>query len=179
MADTKTKTVWLIDPVHSRLSFSANYLLLSSVSGWFSKFEGSVVSSGKDFEESEVQLTIYTSSIFTGNEERDAHLRSPDFFDAMQYPVITFKSTGVSVKDGGFIVEGDLTIKQVTKPLRLEVAFNGIANDPLGNIKAGFHLDTLLNRTDFDITWNKIWDSTKIMLGDKVSVTCDIQLLKV
>lgn len=176
---TREKSVWVIDPVHSRLRFEAKYLMLSSVSGWFTDFEGTVITEKTDFSDCEIGLVVYTQSIFTGNEERDRHLRSPDFFDAAQYPMITFHSDHVELKSQELQVAGRLCIHGITESIKLCVSSIGIAPDPMGNTKAAFHLTTTLNRKSYQMTWNKYFDKQGVMLGDEIDVICDIQLLKV
>ncbi len=168
----------MVDPVHTRIRFESKYLLLTAVSGWFTQFEGSVVAASDDFSASEIRLTIYTNSIYTGNEERDNHLKSPDFFDARRYPTIEFRSTTVTVKDAGIHVVGQLTIKDVTQSLEFDVQYTGISKDPMGNSKAGFEMDTVFNRKDFNISWNQVIDKFGVMIADEVKLHCDIQLLK-
>src|SRR4051812_21828820 len=125
MEDQDTKRVWLIDPVHTKIRFETKYLLITSVSGWFTKFEGSVTSSSEDFQDGEINLTIYTNSLFTGNEERDNHLRSSDFFDVKRFPVITFKSKLITVESSSVDVIGDLCIKGKTEVIDFKAQYLG------------------------------------------------------
>src|SRR5690349_1455832 len=113
MEEINKEVVWVIDPVHTRIRFDTKYLLLTPVSGWFTQFEGSVVTTEDNFNDSRAQLTIYTNSVYTGNEERDAHLRSPDFFDAARHPVITWKSKAVTVRGDLIEATGTLSIKGI------------------------------------------------------------------
>jgi polyisoprenoid-binding protein YceI len=170
--------VWLIDPVHSMIRFETKYLLITSVSGWFTKFEGTVVTPSEDFNDSQIKLTVYTNSIYTGNEERDHHLRSSDFFDAKKYPTLSFQSSFVTIKDSKVAVVGDLRIKDVTETIEIEANYVGSARDPMGNLKAGFEMSTTLNRKDFGISWNKVFDQASVLLSEEVKVFCNIQLLK-
>ena len=179
MDDKDTKKVWLIDPVHSKIRFETKYLLITSVSGWFTKFEGTVTTLFEDFRDSEVCLTIYTNSLFSGNEERDNHLRSADFFDVKKFPTITFNSTLISVEDSLVDIIGELCIKGITETLNFKAKYLGCVQDPIGNWKAGFEMNTTLNRKDFNITWNKFFDNAGVLLSDEVQVFVDIQLLKV
>jgi polyisoprenoid-binding protein YceI len=178
MEDQQSSTIWMIDPVHTRIRFESKYLLLTSVSGWFTQFEGSVVAPGNDFSGSEIRLTIYTNSIYTGNDERDNHLKSADFFDARRYPLIEFRSAAVSVQQARIHVSGQLIIKDVTQSLEFEVQHTGISKDPMGNSKAGFEMDTVFNRKDFNISWNQVIDKFGVMIADEVKLHCDIQLLR-
>ncbi len=178
MQDQQDSIIWMVDPVHTRIRFESKYLLLTAVSGWFTEFEGTVVSPNDDFSGSDIRLTIYTNSLYTGNEERDNHLKSADFFDARRYPTISFRSTSVTVNETSLHVNGQLTIKDVTQPLEFDVRHTGISKDTMGNSKAGFEMDTLFNRKDFNISWNQVIDKYGVMIADEVKLHCDIQLLK-
>lgn len=177
--EDQQNTVWVVDPVHTRIRFETKYLLLTAVSGWFTEFEGSVMTPNEDFSGSEIRLTIYAHSIYTGNEERDNHLRSADFFDAKRYPIIGFRSVAVTLKEDKIRVDGELTIKDVTQPISFQVTHTGISNDTMGNAKAGFEMDTTFNRKDFNISWNQVIDKFGVMIADEVKLHCDVQLLKI
>ena len=178
MEQPTNKTTWAIDPVHSTIRFEAKYLLITSVSGWFREFEGTVVSESDDFSNSIIQLTIYTNSLDTGNEQRDRHLRSPDFFDTQQYPVINFRSTAVIVNDKTIQISGVLAVKDITQELSFNAAHLGTTTDPMGNTKAGFEMDTVLNRHDFKISWNQLYGVNALLLSNEVKLHADVQLLK-
>lgn len=173
------RSVWVIDPIHTRIRFDAKYLLLSKVSGWFTQFEGSVVTEKSDFSDCRIALTIYTNSVYTGNEERDRHLRSSDFFHAAEYPIMTFHSDHVEIDANELKVVGRLCIHGITESIQLCVNSTGITPDPMGNTKAGFELSTVLNRKDYNMSWNQYFDLQGVMLGDEIDIVCDIQLLKV
>ncbi len=178
MSTTAKQATWAIDPIHSTIRFDAKYLLITSVSGWFREFEGTLLSGCDGFDNSEIQLTIYANSLTTGNDERDNHLRSPDFFDTKKYPVIQFRSTAVTTQDKHITVTGILTVKGIEHPYSFNATFLGICPDPNGNTKAAFEMDTVLNRKDFNITWNQLFDKNGLLLSDEVKVHCDLQLLK-
>jgi polyisoprenoid-binding protein YceI len=178
MSTTVKKATWAIDPIHSTIRFDAKYLMITSVSGWFREFEGTLLSDCDGFTNSEIQLTIYTHSLNTGNEERDKHLRSADFFDAKQFPAIQFRSKAVTMHDKRVEVTGILTVKGIEHPFTFNATFLGMCADPLGNTKAAFEMDTVLNRKDFNITWNQLFDKNGLLLSDEVKVHCDLQLLK-
>ncbi|MDF2187334.1 YceI family protein [Paraflavitalea sp. CAU 1676] len=178
MEETKKEAVWVIDPVHTRIRFDTKYLLLTPVSGWFTQFEGSVINTEDNFNGARAQLTIYTNSVYTGNEERDTHLRSADFFDTAKFPVITWKSDQVTVQNGKIEVTGSITIKGIEQPITLQAQHLGSTPDPMGNTKAGFAVDATLNRKDFNITWNQLIDKHGLLLSDEVVLHCDVQLLK-
>lgn len=176
--EKNNKTVWAIDPVHTRIRFDAKYLLLTSVSGWFREVEGSVVTSGEGFSESEIKLTIYTHSLFTGIEERDNHLKSPDFFDVKKYPTITFQSVAVAISGDTISITGLLTIKDISQEIDFTATYLGTVPDPMGNSKACFEMDTVFDRKNFNITWNQFFDKNGILISDQVKLHADIQLLK-
>ena len=178
MEETTHKNTWAIDPVHTKIRFDAKYLMITSVSGWFRELEGTVVNGSKDFSDSEIQLTIYSNSVFTGIEERDTHLRSADFFDAKNYPTITFRSNTVTVTADTIKVTGQLAIKDITQDIEFEAKFLGIVHDPRGNIKAGFEIDMMFDRKDFNITWNEFFDKQGVLISDQVRVHADVQLLR-
>jgi len=178
MEENTHKNTWAIDPVHTKIRFDAKYLMITSVSGWFRELEGTVVNATEDFSDSEIQLTIYSNSIFTGIEERDAHLRSADFFDAKKYPTITFRSTTVTAKEDTIKVNGQLAIKDITQDIAFDAKFLGIVRDPRGNIKAGVEIDMVFDRKDFNITWNEFFDKQGVLISDQVKIHADVQLLK-
>ncbi len=178
MAENTKEEVWVIDPVHSRIRFDTKYLLLTPVSGWFQEFEGTVTTPGEDFDGSRVHLTIYANSVYTGNQQRDGHLRSADFFDAAKYPTITWQSTAVKV-EGEFInAKGILHIKDVQQEIGLRVKYVGATQDANGNRKAGFTLEATFNRQDFHINWNQALDQHGLLLSNEVTLHCDVQLLR-
>lgn len=178
MEENKKEVVWVIDPVHTRIRFDTKYLLLTQVSGWFTQFEGTVVTSDDSFDGSDVQITIYANSVYTGNEQRDGHLRSADFFDTQKYPIISFKSSLVKVEGDIIDAAGSLQIKDVEQAVQLQAKYVGTVNDPMGNQKAGFTLDATFNRKDFHISWNQFIDQKGLVLSDEVTLHCDVQLLK-
>ena len=174
----KIKTTWAIDPVHTRIRFDVKYLMLSAVSGWFREVEGTVQAAGDDFNDSEIRLTIYANSVFTGIDERDDHLRSPDFFDAKKYPTIRFHSTNVSIDGDDLKIAGILSIKDIEQEIIVTAKYLGNVPDPMGNTKAGFEVDTIFDRKDFNISWNQFFDNQGILISDQVKLHADVQLLK-
>jgi polyisoprenoid-binding protein YceI len=178
MQQPSTKTTWAIDPVHSRIRFDAKYLQITSVSGWFREFEGAIVTENDNFDNSVIQLTIYTNSLFTGNDFRDDHLRSPDFFDTKKYPVIDFRSTAVHVQGDEIAVSGVLSVKDIRQDYQFTARYLGAMQDPNGNIKAGFEMDCVLNRKDFNISWNQLYGADALLLSNEVKLHADMQLLK-
>lgn len=179
MEASEHKSVWLFDPVHTKIRFETAYLLITSVSGWFTEFAGTVITSSDNFDESQIQFTIYTNSIYTGNSERDNHLRSPDFFDVEKFPTLSFKSPAIHTTGSMLNAVGELKIKDVTETIEFQIKYRGSTRDPMGNLKAGFEMNTTLNRQDFNINWNQVFDNAGILLSDEVRIFCDVQLLKV
>lgn len=173
------ETVWVIDPIHTRIRFEAKYLLITPVSGWFTEFEGSVATPSDSFDKSRIRLKLYTNSIYTGNAERDNHLRSADFFDAEHYPALTFESTAVTVQGTDIEVTGELCIKNIKETIRFGAKHLGFATDPFGNTKSAFEMQLILNRKDFGISWNQSFDNAGVLLSDEVKIFGDVQLLKV
>jgi len=174
------ETKWAIDPTHSKVAFKVKHLMISNVLGNFKEFEGQVSTDGDDFSTAEINFTLNAASIDTEMVERDAHLKSPDFFDAEKYPKISFSGKGMKdLGDEMFELTGDLTIKEVTNPVTLTVEYGGIMTDPWGNTKAGFSLSGKINRKDFGLNWNAALEAGGVLVGDEVKISGDIELAKV
>jgi polyisoprenoid-binding protein YceI len=167
---------WIIDKVHSHVGFSVKHMMVSTVRGQFKEYAGTVDLDAKDFARSTFEGSVEVASIDTGNADRDNHLRTNDFFDAPNHPKITFKSTGIEAKgDGEYTVNGDLTIRGVTKPIALEVEFHGTGKNPWGKTVAGFHARTTLNRKDFGVNFNAALETGGVLIAEKVKVEVDIE----
>ncbi len=167
---------WKLDPAHSELSFSVKHLMISKVRGTFETFDVTVVT-GDTLEQSSVEATIDVSSVNTGQEQRDQHLRTSDFFLADEHPQITFRSTRITAKGGDdFEIEGDLTLRGVTQSVTLKGEFGGIITDAYGNTKAGATATTKINRHDFGVSWNAALEAGGVTLGDDVTITADIEV---
>jgi polyisoprenoid-binding protein YceI len=165
---------WVIDPVHSEVGFSVRHLMLSKVRGRFAKFEGRIVTPENPYDAS-VEATIDLSSIDTNNADRDAHLRSQDFFDVENNPVMTYRSTGVRAASDGFLVDGELTLHGVTRPVPLALQLEGfLPSSPFGDTRAGFSATTEINRSDFQISFG-IADAGGVGLGDKVQISLEVE----
>ena len=164
---------WTIDPAHTEVSFVARHLMVSKVRGRFGDVSGTV-EVAEDVTASVADVTIQAASVDTGNADRDAHLRGEDFFDVEKYPTLTFRSTSFD----GETLTGDLTIKDVTKPVTLDVEAGGIGTDPWGNTKAGFEATTTINRKDWGLTWNAAVEGGGVLVSDKITITIDVQLAK-
>ena len=165
---------WVIDPVHSEVGFSVRHLMLSKVRGRFAKFEGRIATPENPLEAS-VEATIDLSSIDTNNPDRDAHLRSADFFDVERHPVMTYRSTGVREVDDGFLVDGELSLHGISRPVTLALQVEGIlASSPFGDTRIGFSATAEINRSDFDINFG-IADTGGVGLGDKVQIALEVE----
>ena len=170
---------WALDPTHSELGFKIKHLMISNVSGGFSKFDVQTETTSGDFSDAQVVATVDVASINTNNSQRDEHLRNADFFEAGTHSNMIFKSTKVEKLDSDSLkLYGELTIKDITKPVKLDVEFNGVAKDPWGNVKAGFTVNGKINRKDFGITYNAVMETGGVMLGEEVKINGDIQLVK-
>ncbi len=165
---------YTIDPSHSRVGFSARHAMVTKVRGSFNEYSGSAtVADGK----ATIEIEISAASIDTRSADRDGHLQSPDFFDVANFPKITFKST--SVKDGGagIVVDGELTIKDVTKPLSIEFEYTGTAKDPFGNDRFGFEGQAEINRKDFGLTWNAALETGGLLVSENIKLEFEISTI--
>ena len=171
---------WHIDPMHSEVQFKVKHLMISTVTGSFSTYEGAVSTENEtDFDGASINFTADVDSISTGQPQRDAHLTSPDFFDAAQFPKLTFESTTFTKKgDDDYALEGNLTIKGKTNLVSLTAEFGGIMTDFYGNTKAGFEISGKINRQDFDLTWSGVTEAGGIVVSDEVKLIFNIQLAK-
>lgn len=170
-------TTWVIDPMHSEVLFKIKHLVISTVTGSFRKFEGKIVSEGDDFTNAKVSLSIDVKSVDTNQAQRDEHLQSGDFFEADKYPKINFESTSF-VKTGGgdYKMKGDLTMKDVTKPVELTIEYGGSEDNGHGILKHGFEVTGTVNRKEFGMSWNKLTDTGGLGLGENVKLIANIQV---
>lgn len=164
---------WTIDGSHTEVGFVARHLMVSKVRGSFREISGTV-EVAEDITQSSVEVAAQIASVETGSADRDAHLKSADFFDAEQFPAMTFRSTSFD----GDTLTGDLTIKDVTKPVTFDVEFGGVGQDPWGNTKAGFEATTTVNRKDWGLTWNAAVEGGGVLVSDKITINIDVQLAK-
>ena len=173
-----TKEKWVIDPTHSQISFKIRHLMITNVKGSFNEFDASIYTTGDNFTTAEVDCWINTDSVDTGNEDRDNHIRSEDFFDTATYPQISFIADSYENvdNDGSYELWGDLTIKGIVKKVKLDVEFGGIVKDPWGNEKAGFTINGKVNRKDWGLNWNAALEAGGVMLSDDVFISCEMQL---
>ncbi len=169
--------LWKIDPMHTSAHFTVKHMMLSNVRGDFAKVSGSVNYDGQNLTDSSVSAIIDASSVNTNEEKRDAHLKSPDFFDVAKYPTITFKSTKVEPDSGSFRVIGDLTIHGITKSVTLVAeTLPPPIKDPHGNLRTGTEATAKINRKDFGLAFDKIMDNGGALVGDDVDITIDVEL---
>ena len=172
------KTNWVIDPMHSEIHFKVKHMMVSTVTGAFEEFEGTAEAEDHDFANGSFTFKAKTDSINTRVADRDAHLKSDDFFNAEQYPEISFASTSF-VKDGDdYKLTGNLTIRDITKEVTLSVEHDGVAVDPYGQTKAGFELTGTINRKEFGLKWGAVTEAGNVVVSDNVKLVLNIQLTK-
>ena len=171
---------WVIDPTHSEIQFKVKHLMITSVSGSFDIFQADVQTENEDFMKAKVSFSADINSITTGNEQRDAHLKSADFFDAANYPQLKFTATKFENvdNDGSYELYGDLTIRTTTKNIKLDVEFGGVVQDAYGNTKAGFTINGKIKRKDFGLHWDAITEAGGVVVSDEIRIACEIQLVE-
>jgi polyisoprenoid-binding protein YceI len=170
---------WKIDPTHSDIEFKVRHLMISNVTGTFNNFDATMESEQEDFSDAKIRFEAQIASISTRNEQRDEHLKSPDFFDAAQFPTLSFESTDVQKKgDDTFLLKGDLSLHGVTKPITFDVSLNGGTVDPYGQTKTGFELSGKINRKDFGLNWSATTEAGGVVVSDEVRLHADIQMVK-
>ncbi len=172
------RTKWAIDHAHSDITFKVRHLMISHVKGSFATFDADISTHDKDFATAEINLWIDVSSISTGDAKRDEHLQSADFFDVKEHKQIVFTSDrmGGAGADGIHELWGNLTMKGITKNIKLEVEFGGMVKDPWGNEKAGFSVTVTLKRSEWGLNWNTAIESGGMMLGDDIEIQCEVEL---
>ena len=179
MTNTAELPNWGIDLVHSSVGFMVRHLVVSKVRGKFTRWSGTIRMDEHDLARTEVYVAIETASVDTGVEQRDNHLRSPDFFEVEKYPTMAFKSTRVEkAPDGTLRLHGNLTLHGVTKPVVLDVEFAGSQKDPWGGTRAGFSARTSLDRREFGLTYNQLLETGGVVVGEKVDVDIEIEAVK-
>ncbi|MCX7798464.1 MAG: YceI family protein [Melioribacter sp.] len=176
---SQAQTKWTFDKAHSKVQFKVSHMVISEVTGQFNNYEGTVESSKDDFTDAKINFSIDVKSIDTDNEQRDNHLKSDDFFNAEKYPKITFVSKSFKKISGKkYKLIGDLTIRDVTKQVQLDVIYNGTVKDPWGNTRAGFKVTGKVNRFDFGLKWNALLETGGAVVGKNVDIIIDVELLK-
>ncbi len=174
-----SQTNWNVDASHTNVGFEVDHMVISSVEGEFNKYEATISTDGTDFTNANIEFTIDVSSINTDNGDRDNHLKSDDFFNAEQFPQITFKSKSMTKVDGdNWKLVGDFTMRDVTKEIELEVKFRGLVNDPWGNTRVGFAITGEVSRFDYNLKWNNLLETGGLIVGDTVTLNIDLQLIK-
>jgi polyisoprenoid-binding protein YceI len=174
-----TATKWVLDPMHSEVQFKVKHLVISTVSGFFKSFEGELDTENDDFTDAKISFSLDINSIDTNQSQRDEHLKSAEFFDAEKYPKISFKSTSFTKSgDDEYKLAGDLTVKEVTKPVTLDVEFGGSADDFYGNTKAGFEISGKINRKEFGLTWDGVTEAGSIVVGEDIKLLINVQFAK-
>ncbi len=173
-----SKITWALDPTHSEVGFKVKHLMITNVSGSFSKFNAEVSSEDETFAKAEIVFSADIDSISTNNEQRDGHLKSPDFFDATNHPQLIIKADGLSGTGENRKMNGTLTMRGVTHPVSFNVDFGGVAKDPWGNTKAGFTLTGTINRKEFGLNWNAPTEAGGLLVSEDVRLHAEIQLVK-
>lgn len=175
------KTKWVIDHAHSQVAFRVKHMIVGNLNGKFNDYDASIYTVGEDFLSAEVDFWLNTESIDTGNEKRDIHLKSADFFDVVNFKEINFTlNTCENLnEDIKYEVYGDLTMKGIAKQIKLEAEYGGIMKDPLGNTKAFFCVTTKINRKDWNLNWNSELVAGGLLVGEDIWITCDLQLIKI
>lgn len=170
---------WEIDKAHSKVQFTVTHMVISEVTGQFKSFDAKITSDGDDFSKGNIDFTIDANSINTDNDYRDKHLKSDDFFNAEKYPKMIFKGKSLQkTGDNKYKLTGDLTIRDITKPVVLDVVYGGSVKDPMGRTVTGFKISGTINRFDFGLKWNKLIESGGAVVGKDVNILCNLELRK-
>ena len=171
--------IYKLDAMHSEITFKVKHLMISTVTGSFTQFDATMEAEAADFSDAKISFSSNVESISTSNEQRDGHLKSADFFDAEKYPSISFLSTSFSQVDGSdYKLTGDLTIKDVTKPVTLAVEYGGAMTDFYGQSKVGFELSTKISRAEYGLTWSAVTEAGGVVVSDEVKLILSVQLVK-
>ena len=170
---------WVIDSAHSEVGFKVKHLVISNASGKFTVFEGTVDSTKSDFSDAKISFSADISSIHTGQEQRDGHLKSADFFDAEKYPKLTFVSSSLTPVNGSdYTLKGDFTMHGVTKPIELVAEFGGVQKDLYGQTVAGFEINGKIKRSEFGLTWSAVTEAGGLVVGEDVKLHINAELIK-
>lgn len=168
-----------IDTAHSEISFKVKHLMITNVTGTFTKFNATMETEAADFSDAKISFEAETNSISTNNEQRDGHLKSDDFFAADKFPTLSFQSTHFTKEgDETYSLTGDLTIRDTTKPVKLNVEYGGTVTDSYGQVKSGFEISGKINRKDFGLTWGAVTEAGGIVVSDEVKLNLAIQMIK-
>ncbi|MCE6990926.1 YceI family protein [Dyadobacter sp. CY323] len=169
---------WVIDPTHSEIQFKVKHLVISTVTGAFKSFEGSIETETEDFDGATVAFSADVNSIDTNQEQRDGHLKSADFFDAEKYPKLSYAGKLSKKSDDSYTLTGDLTVKNTTKPFEFAVEYGGNMTDFYGNNKSGFEISGKLNRKEFGLEWSAVTEAGGVVVGDEVKLIANVQVVK-
>lgn len=178
MQATATTTKWGIDITHSEVQFKVKHLVISTVTGSFKKFDGSLECGGPDFDGGQVSFNVDVNSIDTNQTDRDNHLRSADFFNVEEFPQMTFNGALVKTGDTSYTITGPLTIKNITKEITLSAEYGGIMVDGYGQTKAGFEVEGKINRKEFDLTWSMVTEAGGVVVGDEIKMLFNVQFIQ-
>lgn len=174
-----TATKWAIDPSHTEITFKVKHLVVTTLTGKFNSFEGLLETANDDFANANISFSADVDSISTGNNDRDGHLKSDDFFNASTYPKLVFASTAFTKTDeNNYKLSGNITIRNTTKPIDLTVEYGGTATDPWGNVKAGFEINGKISRKEFGLSWNALTEAGGAVVSDEVKLHLNVQLIK-
>ena len=170
---------WAVDPMHSEIQFKVKHLMITTVTGHFKSFNLDVETEGDDFTKADkINFTADIDSISTNNEQRDAHLKSPDFFDAASHPQLIFTSKSLTKDGDDMKLHGDLTMRGTTAPITLNVEYAGIVMDPYGQTKAGFTVNGKVSRKAFGLTWDAVTEAGQVVVSDEIKIHAEVQLVK-
>jgi polyisoprenoid-binding protein YceI len=174
------KVNWTLDPTHSEVQFKIKHLMITNVTGQFTSFDTSVQTEGEDFMTAKISFAADIASLTTNNEQRDTHLKSADFFDLEKYPQLKFVATKYENvdHDGSYELYGDLTIRDTTRSIKLDVEFGGIIKDPWGNTRAGFTISGKINRKEFGLQWHGVTEAGGVVVSDEVRIHCSMEFVK-
>ena len=173
------KTAWKLDPAHTIVEFSAKHLMITTVKGRITDIEGIIYTDEKNPKDSSVEATLKAVSLDTRTDQRDQHLRSADFLDVVKYPEIRFRSTRIQGDKPSFKLTGDLTIRDVTKPITLDVEFEGETKDPWGGERVGFSATGKIDRRDFGLTWNQALETGGVVVGNEIKINLEVEAVKI
>jgi polyisoprenoid-binding protein YceI len=170
---------WTLDKAHSQLQFKVRHMMLTTVTGDFKEFDIEVETAGDDFSTAKINVTANIESVASGSEQRDTHLKSDDFFNAEKFPVLSFTGTSLThAGDDHWILQGDLTIRDITKPVSFQVLYMGMIDDPWGNKKAGFEVNGKVSRKEYGLLWNVVTEAGGVVASDDVRIHCNVQFIK-
>lgn len=174
-----TKTIWKLDPSHSEVQFKVKHLVISTVTGQFTDFTGEIHTEGNEIAGANAIFEAKVDSISTNNADRDGHLKSPDFFDAANHPTINFSATSFEKVSGDeFEITGDLTLRGITKSIKLKSVLGGMATDPYGQEKVGFEITGKISRKEFGLTWSAVTEAGGVVVGDEIKLLLNLQFVK-